>query len=393
MMYPFHKKLQDKSLDMNSCNFGLWYNKFIPVDDRTFKACDDRGIPDNAITFYEDYYKRIKSSADIVNKLADKHCNQAAFCDSFSCRYEKIVFKAELKTPLITGTGESHPHEISMVFDRNIGIPYIPASGIKGIVRFCHILGLIPDIPDDKLKKDKDGNLYFDDEESWTMVPDLFGTQSQRGSVIFLDGYPEKIPDLHVDIMNPHYVKYYSEGQPPGDYLDPVPLKFLTVSKGTVFVFRVLIERNKSELADKIKTAFMKIFTEEGIGAKTAVGYGRFDKVKEEESGAVIEFIKKEDKIKRDLLKEAEDKAENERKASMGPDDLMLEEISNLKNDTDDISKIVKNIFEAEYGKSVYQTLKSKLEELGQWKPDGSKQKKEKMKTRNEKIDMKISQK
>lgn len=71
--------------------------------------------------------------------------------------------------------------------------------------------------------------------------------------MIFLDGLSGKIPDLHVDIMNPHYVKYYSEGQPPGDYLDLVPLKFLTVSKGTVFVFRALVEREKPELADKIK--------------------------------------------------------------------------------------------------------------------------------------------
>lgn len=133
------------------------------------------GIPDNAVTFYEDCYKRIKSSADIVNKLADKHCNQAAFCDSFSCRYENQL--ARLLKPCSSQEQENrHPHETSMVFDRNIGIPYIPASGIKGIVRFCHILGLIPDISADKINSDG----YFNDEESWTKVPDLFGTQSQK---------------------------------------------------------------------------------------------------------------------------------------------------------------------------------------------------------------------
>jgi len=30
-----------------------------------------------------------------------------------------------------------------MTFDHNLGIPYIPASSIKGIVRFAHTLDLI----------------------------------------------------------------------------------------------------------------------------------------------------------------------------------------------------------------------------------------------------------
>lgn len=37
----------------------------------------------------------------------------------------------------------------------------------------------------------------------------------------------------------------------------------------------------------------MKVFTEEGIGAKTAVGYGRFDKVREAKDKAADETEQK----------------------------------------------------------------------------------------------------
>lgn len=388
MMYPFHKELQgilrDNPENVTSVNFGLWYNKFIPVDS-SCKACDDDGEKKNAVEFYANRYKEHIGSVffeSVEKTLFKKHIDQAAFCNSFSGLYDNIVFKAQLRTPLITGIGESHPNEISMVFDRNTGIPYIPASGIKGIVRFCHTLGLLPEIKDDIE--------FFDDEAPWTMVPDLFGTQAQKGSVVFLDAYPEKVPDLHVDIMNPHYDEYYREGKAPGDYLDPVVLKFLAVAKGTVFVFRALVEKKKSDLGRRVCEAFKNAFETEGIGAKTAVGYGRFFNVVEKEADSVVDFLKKEDEKKKDEQREEALKAERERKASMTPDDMMLEEISNLKNNTEDISKIAIVIFKAEYGKTVYQALKSKLEELGQWKPDGSKQKKEKMKNRNEMIDNRL---
>lgn len=269
---------------MTGGNFGLWYNKFIPISNfDACKASDERGDKDNAVKYYHDKYKQFQK--DTINKILDKkHLDQSDFCSILSPQYEIVIFKAKLKTPLITGIGETHPHEVSMVFDHNMGIPYIPASGIKGIVRFTHTLDLIDKIPDGKLViRDKDGKPcppHFNDEEDWTNIPTLFGTQAQRGSVVFLDAYPENVPDLHIDIMNPHYGDYYSDDKnktPPADYLNPVPIKFLTVAKDTVFVFRALVDKGQSELIDRAKAAFKKALTEEGVGAKTAVGYGRFE--------------------------------------------------------------------------------------------------------------------
>jgi CRISPR-associated protein Cmr6 len=145
------------------------------------------------VSYYEKKYRGLRKD-DIKNLIDKKHAEQSEFCESFSSKYGHITITARLKTPLITGIGETHPHEVSMVFDHNMGIPYIPASGIKGIVRFAHTLSLIDNIPDGKLiERDKDDrpcSPHFNDEENWTGVPQLFGTQGQRGSVIFLDAYP-----------------------------------------------------------------------------------------------------------------------------------------------------------------------------------------------------------
>lgn len=199
------------------------------------------------------------------------------YCTSFSSeKYEFINISANLVTPLITGIGESHPHEVSMVFDHNLGIPYIPASGVKGIVRFVHTLSLWREgILDDFMKKDEKKGMEFVDDENCNLILSIFGNQKNRGRVVFLDAYPENIPDLHIDIMNPHYGPYYSDGLPPADYYNPTPIKFLTIAKGTSFTFRAVAER-REEMPEKVRRALVKALTEEGVGAKTAVGYGRF---------------------------------------------------------------------------------------------------------------------
>ena len=393
-MYPYYNELQRLVPNMNRGNFGLWYNKFIPLKDLDkCKASDERGNDKNAVSYYHEKYNKIQK--DTINELLDKkHLDQAGFCHVLSLKYQIVIFKAKLKTPLITGIGETHPHEVSMVFDHNMGIPYIPASGIKGIVRFAHTLGMLADIPPGKIQLDKDGKEYFDDEEDWTNVPQLFGAQKKRGAVFFLDAYPEKVPDLHVDIMNPHYGKYYSDDKnetPPGDYLDPNPLKFLAVSKETVFIFRALVDKESAELIDKVKTAFKKALEDEGVGAKTAVGYGIFVDLREEESESVLEFMKIEKERKAQEANEAIAMAEVERLASLSQDEKMIEEIANLQKDTSQISSLVQKCMVGNFESHVYMTLKEKLKKLGEWKPDGSRQRKEKMKDRNAKIEAKIN--
>lgn len=408
MAFPFYKNLQEASGSITGGNFGLWYNKFIPISNfDACKASDEKGNKDNAVRYYHDKYNKIRK--DTINKLLDKkHFDQANFCNALSFKYETVILKAKLKSPLITGIGETHPHEISMVFDHNLGIPYIPASGIKGIVRFAHTLSLLFDKDGnftDKYIEEEKGKEVIKENNEKTSIPQLFGTQEKRGRVIFLDVYPEKMPDLHIDIMNPHYGDYYSDDKhktPPGDYLNPVPIKFLTVAKDTVFMFRALVDKDGAGLPEKVKGALRKALTEEGVGAKTAVGYGLFDQLKEEESDSVIESIKKKEEKKASDAEEAIAKAEAERLKNMTEEEIMkekiaklqnemIEEIAKLQNDSNQISLLVKRCMSSNFKNFVYKGLKEKLEELGQWKPGGSKQRKIKMQKRNTEIESKIN--
>lgn len=283
-IYPFPEKIQVAARSMTGGNFGLWYNKFVPLSEN-FKAANDRGSDTEAVSYYFERYNQMKRAA--VDLLRKKHADQDAYGKTFpESDYEVITIRASLKTPLITGIGESHPHEVSMVFDHNLGIPYIPASGVKGIVRFAHTLSIF--LGDDgRIKEEYLDKDYF--EESNTDIPDIFGGEKARGKekellrgkVVFLDAYPEKVPDLYIDIMNPHHGPYYSEGKAPADYHNPTPIKFLTVAKQTIYIFHAVAQKI-DDIPQKVRNALQKALKEEGIGAKTAVGYGRFEVVRED---------------------------------------------------------------------------------------------------------------
>ena len=60
------------------------------------------------------------------------------------------------------------------------------------------------------------------------------------------------------------------------DYLAPNPVKFLTVKSGTRFIFRALVPKTLGLVA-QVEDAFKEVLETEGVDAKTAVGYGRFD--------------------------------------------------------------------------------------------------------------------
>ena len=113
----------------------------------------------------------------------------------------------------------------------------------------------------------------------------IFGKQEEQGKVIFFDAFPTGKITLKPDIMNPHYGPYYSDGKPPGDYYNPVPVSFLTV-ENTEFEFIIGIKEKdnqqiamgtfEGEILQVVSDWIRNALQEHGIGAKTAVGYGYF---------------------------------------------------------------------------------------------------------------------
>lgn len=249
---PFDTK---NSLIKDIDNFHLKLNKFARFEGDKFSFL--RNAKNGSY--------RIKENFGILeNKFAalnERHHNNA------KALFDKNVVGVTL-TPsyhLVVGLGGHSVYETSMTLHHIYGVPYIPASSIKGVVRSWIILDM------------------FDNKESSALEDDTFvkwfGSQSSAGKLVFFDAFPNEKPIIEPDIMNVHYPKYYQGVEPPTDTQSPNPIPFLTVTKSP-FIFLIGfsdLENEKQMLNGKtIKFWLKDALTNHGIGAKTAVGYGYF---------------------------------------------------------------------------------------------------------------------
>lgn len=181
---------------------------------------------------------------------------------------KKECVEQSINWRLIVGLGNPSVYETSITLHHIYGIPYIPASAVKGVVRHFTL--------EEKFKSDE--NKALKNKE----FCDVFGCdnrsiykEARQGNIIFFDAFPTEPPLVEPDVMNVHYPNYYGGNEAPTDYQNPNPIFFLTV-KETKFHFTVGI---KKKVEDQIlETAFnwlKQALSEHGIGAKTAVGYGR----------------------------------------------------------------------------------------------------------------------
>lgn len=174
--------------------------------------------------------------------------------------------------PFATGLGNEHPIENGFAFLTPYGLPYLAGSGVKGILRRSM------------------QELMDDGEEGFTSdaIDALFGPEkfnqpedAKRGALDFWDVFPSPAgAKLVVEIMTPHYGKYYRGEEAPHDSGAPVPVSFLAVPAKSQFDFHVVCHASRlpQDLASQWRTlldrAFQHAFEWVGFGAKTSVGYG-----------------------------------------------------------------------------------------------------------------------
>ncbi|MBN1182388.1 MAG: type III-B CRISPR module RAMP protein Cmr6 [Bacteroidales bacterium] len=212
---------------------------------------------------------------DVIKEIHNKHIKIA----------NKLVFGSKpiplsIDWRMIIGLGSASVYETGMTLHHIYGIPYIPGQAVKGVLR-NYILN----------EKFSPNGEQAHAEERAENDPDfvkIFGSQKSAGHVIFFDAFPSTTPNIKPDVMTVHYKEYYSNGLPPGDYYNPNPIFFLTVEK-TKFEFcigvkkkhqeeTVSIDKPNQSLLDFTGEYLKEALTEQGIGAKTAVGYGYFTK-------------------------------------------------------------------------------------------------------------------
>lgn len=238
-------------------------------------------------------YAASRSAAELKPEDAKRmraiHQRQAELATPLRLSGHLLTLDAETVAPFTTGLGNEHPLENGFAFLNPYGLPYLPGSGVKGVLR--------------QAARELAGHEWGDDHKGWTeaAITHLFGLESgdgdkkhQRGALMFWDVLPQLAGDsLQVDVMTPHQGHYYQRrsdaksgaSTSPHDSGQPTPINFLTVPPGSAFTFHVqcdlpFLRRLAPGLAEGghwqtlVQAAFAHAFAWLGFGAKTAVGYG-----------------------------------------------------------------------------------------------------------------------
>ena len=265
-------------------NAFLLLNRYLEIEGFERQAIDTKNTRDDLydqlkqVTFEtEPHFQRVKST---VNRLKQS----GGYVD---------IFELKTNSRLVVGLGDSNALEVGMTLHPLYGFPYIPGSSLKGLCRSW--LEIAEDTfngekleegnkLNDTIRREshkvfgsliKDENSHIKKQYSESKA-DSHLLENRLGDVTFFDAIPVDQPEFEVDIMNPHYSKYYSDpgNNPPGDWYSPIPIKFLTVKPGVTFLFALISD--EEETLQKAKQWLVNGLTELGVGAKTSSGYGYF---------------------------------------------------------------------------------------------------------------------
>ncbi|MCY4212627.1 MAG: type III-B CRISPR module RAMP protein Cmr6 [Gammaproteobacteria bacterium] len=253
---------------------------------------------------------------------------------------EKLSIMATTVSPLVMGMGIEHPLENGFAFLNPYGLPYLPASSVKGVIRRA-----AEELASGRWGETQGWSREALDDCSGSMIDLLFGAEPASGSqnhaqgaLSFWDVIPSPSGErLDVEVMTPHQTHYYQDGEPPHDSGNPNPIAFLAVPPSSACAFHMVcdlarLQRQTADLNEApcwkalLEAAFEHAFLWLGFGAKTAVGYGAMKRDREQED----RIRQREEARERD---ERKAKERQERLASMDPIDREIEVVFEKRTD------------------------------------------------------------
>lgn len=161
---------------------------------------------------------------------------------------------------LLVGSGYNHPKlkesnedfQLGFFFDHTTGLPIISGSSIKGLLKsVCEKQDFMLDV----YGKTVDLNIFED------------------GKTIFYDAFILSTENEQNKIFGSDYITSHFSNEENGMFKEPNPVKFLKVLPDVTFKFQF-------KAPDEAIDIFKKIILDFGLGAKTNVGYGKFQEVK-----------------------------------------------------------------------------------------------------------------
>jgi CRISPR-associated protein Cmr6 len=244
---PLYRNLSCATLQLGTGNAGLWYDKLCDrwSDDWTLFGDDERKV-----AWIETVTRQ---RVGIEPLLAESTARVLRLTQAKSGVFGVFVTESRF----VTGLGRSHPVENGFAWHPALGVPYLPGSSVKGMVRAWAERDAEP-------------------RPARSHVDKIFGSAGTAGQVVFIDAIPVAPVQLEADVMTPHFASW-SPQEPPGDWSGPVPVPFLVTANETAFAFSILPASVTADGAVKEAFGWLRAaLAEAGAGAKTSVGYGRF---------------------------------------------------------------------------------------------------------------------
>ncbi len=277
-----------------------------------------------------------KGDMALMHGLSKRQTQSAQSIAAAQC----LSINATAIAPFTTGLGNEHPLENGFSFLNPYGLPYLPGSGVKGVLRQAASELASGQWGETCWSADKRHLYQRSNGKTQLQMSDadvLFGMESAdsdsehlRGVLSFWDVIPQiKGDKLLVEIMTPHQSHYYQNkahagSNSPHESGSPTPISFLTVPPESGFTFHVVCDLPRLQLLapklsdndrwkDLLTEAFEHAFAWLGFGAKTAVGYG-----------AMARDSKAEAKAQQEAQAAAKAATEQQQRASMNPQQLQI---------------------------------------------------------------------
>ena len=271
--------------------------------------------------FYKDYFQDInynnlkdKNNEKIIQKKISNIINQTPIIQDDNNPLGNTHIKATTSYPgLILGSGNAHELPsiegqsiLGFHFDYTSGLPVIQGSSIKGVLRsaFKHQEYIKELLNNNEINPEQLEKEIFDNND------------------IFFDAVIIKA-DPNNKILGDDYLAPHGDNP----LKNPIPLRFIKVLPNVTFRFDFELSDGIITKSKKTKL-FEDILSDLGLGAKTNVGYGKFEnfspfKTAQEQEGEKLALQQKKEADEKQRLDELEKlKKEKEQKAISGIEQL-----------------------------------------------------------------------
>lgn len=287
--------------------------------------------------------------------------------------------KARLSGRIVHGLGAGHVRETSLTIHPVYGLPYIPASSLKGLVRHWFIEAYCEG-DEKRLSEHEDGRA-------------IFGMQDHKGQVQFYDIFLIDGLRLEKDVLAVHMKEYYEGKNAATDNQKPVPVSFWTVMAAEVDIYLTAHGFRDGEKTTRLLEA-ASLYTKQalmewGIGSKTSSGYGRFSEVDDVTETEFLPMVQKERarlerrKIEQEMVeRKRREEEERARLALLSPEERLVAEIERLTDSETDRQRSKDSLYQQvieQQNKQAAVALQAYWKRIGEWGKAVSKKQKQKM--------------